>query len=119
MHEKFRETWKAASYVASGLEGDFSGQQLEITFTYRDQAERRVCTPREAGRILEEYCRKFPLATVYYHGKEAYGFIAQIRCHCSREKSRGCCREGRHHRAKILIGLAEVNEGAPQPTSDW
>lgn len=118
MHEKFREAWKAASYVASGLANDFPGQQFEIVFQGRGRMEQRVCSARESVRIIEEYCRKFPMATVYYHGTEAYGFVAQIRCHCSREKSRGCCKEGRQHRAKILVSLAEVDEGARSPAAD-
>ena len=118
MHEKFREAWKAASYVASGLENDFPGQHLEITFQYKDRVIQRTCTAKDAGKLIEEYCQKFPLATVYYHGAEGYGFVAQIRCHCSREKSKGCCKEGRHHRAKILISLAPVQENVPQSTGE-
>jgi len=112
MHEKFREVWKAASYVASGLISDFPDRKLEVTYHYRDHIEQTVCSGRDVGHVIEGYCRKFPLATVYYHGTESYGLIAQIRCHCGREKSRGCCKEGRHHRAKILVSLVPVEEKA-------
>lgn len=116
MHEKFREAWKGAAYVASGLHSDFPDARMEITFHYRDRIVRRACSAREAGHVMEEFCRKFPMASVYYHGDSAYGFIAQLRCHCSHEKSRGCCRDGGHHRAKILVTLLPKSEGADAET---
>ena len=111
MHEKFREAWKGAAYIASGLHGDFPESDVEIALHCRDKVIRRTCSVREAGHIMEEMCRQFPMASVYYHGDSAYGFVAQIRCHCSHEKSRGCCREGHHHRAKVLVTLVPKEEG--------
>ena len=113
MHEKFREAWKAAGYVASGLTTDFPDAKVEVALHVRDRVERTVCSVREAGTVIERYCRKFPLATVYYHGTSAYGFVAQVRCHCSREKSRGCCRDGNFRRAKVLVSLATVETEVP------
>lgn len=118
MHEKFREAWKAAGYVASGLVSDFPGGNVEVAFHYRDQVEQTVCPVGEAGRIIERYSLKFPMATVYYHGTSAYGFVAQLRCHCSREKSRGCCRDGHHHRAKILVTLVPADDEAAIPGAE-
>lgn len=103
MHEKFREAWKAANYIGSGLAGDFPGTQVEITYHYRGQVETCRCPVNEASRVIERYSLKFPMATVYYHGKTDYGIIAELRCHCSREKSRGCCKDSHNHRAKVLI----------------
>jgi hypothetical protein len=105
MHEKFRESWKGAAYVASGLHSDFPDSQVEVALHYRDKVRVRVCSTHEAGHIMEDLCKEFPMASVYYHGDSAYGFVAQIRCHCRHEKSHRCCREGRHHRAKILVTL--------------
>lgn len=112
MHEKFREAWKGAAYVASGLHGDFPEAEVEIVLQIRDKTQRRVCAVREAGHVMEELCRTFPMASVYYHGDSAYGFVAQIRCHCAHEKSRGCCRDGHHHRAKLLVTLLPSEAGA-------
>lgn len=118
MHEKFREAWKAAGYVAAGLTADFPDQKLLVAYHFKDRIEERECTAREVGHVIERYCRKFPLATVYYHGVSAYGFVAQIRCHCGREKSRGCCRDGRHHRAKILVTLVPAEKDASAPVRE-
>ena len=112
MHEKFREAWKAAGYIAAGLNNDFPGSKMEVAFHYRDAIDQTVCPVKEAGVVIERYCRKFPMATVYYHGTSAYGFVAQLRCHCGHEKSKGCCREGNHHRAKILVTLVPAEEPA-------
>lgn len=92
--------------------GDFPGREMEISYQYRDHVEQTVCHVRDAGRVIEQYCKKFPLATVYYHGSEGYEFLAQVRCHCGHEKSRGCCRDGNHHRAKILVSLVPVAQDA-------
>lgn len=110
MHEKFREAWKAAGYVASGLNGDFPGERLEVSFHRRGLVDKKVCGVREVGPVIEGYCRKFPMATVYYHGKSAYGFAAELRCHCGHEKSRGCCKDGGYHRAKVLVNLVAAEE---------
>lgn len=115
MHEKFREAWKAAGYVASGLGGDFPGQKVEVAYHCRDAVQKTVCPVREAGRVIERYCQKFPMATVYYHGASAFGFAAEVRCHCSHEKSRGCCKDGGHHRAKVLVTLVPAEEKATAP----
>ena len=112
MHEKFRESWKAAAYIASGLHSDFPNEKFMVQQYFRDRITERVCTASDAGHVIEDFCKQFPLATVYYHGESSFGFIAQVRCHCQHEKSRGCCRDGHHHRAKILVTLAPVEEGA-------
>jgi hypothetical protein len=112
MHEKFREAWKGAAYVASGLHSDFPDVNLELTMYSRDKVIKRVCTPNEVGHVMEELCKQFPMASVYYHGDSAYGFVAQIRCHCRHEKSRGCCRDGGHHRAKLMVTLLPREEEA-------
>ena len=110
MHEKFREAWKAAGYIASGLSGDFPGQRMEVSFHYRGAVDRTVCGLKDVGHVIEVYCRKFPMATVYYHGNTAYGFAAELRCHCGHEKSHGCCKDGGHHRAKVLVNLVQAEE---------
>jgi len=112
MHEKFREAWKGAAYVASGLHSDFPDAEVEISLHYRNKVSQRVCPVREAGHVMEEFSRRFPMATVYYMGQEGDGFVAQIRCHCGHEKSRGCCRDGDHHRAKVLVTLVPKVEDA-------
>jgi hypothetical protein len=117
MHEKFREAWKAAGYIASGLNSDFPGQNVEVTFHSRGGIEKTVCPVKDTGHVIELYCRKFPMATVYYHGDSAYGFAAELRCHCGHEKSRGCCKEGGHHRAKILVSLVAAEKEAGSPGS--
>lgn len=115
MHEKFREAWKAASYVASGLISDFPDKKLEVTYMFRGRSETTRCSAKEVGPVIEVYCRKFPKATVYYHGSGGYEVAAEIRCHCSHEKSKGCCKDGHQHRAKILVSVASVEEGAALP----
>ena len=112
MHEKFREAWKGAAYVASGLHSDFPEAMVEVALHCRDRVTKRVCKSSEAGRVMEELSQKFPMASVYYHGDSTYGFVAQIRCHCGHEKSRGCCRDSGHHRAKILVTIVPAPEPA-------
>jgi len=118
MHEKFREAWKAAGYIASGLSSEFPNSNMEVSFHFRDTIQETVCPVKEVGLVIERYCRRFPMATVYYHGMEAEGFLAQLRCHCGHEKSKGCCREGNHHRAKILVTLAPAEKSAEMKTGD-
>ena len=118
MHEKFRESWKAAGYVASGLKSDFPGSMLEVAFHYRDRVEQTVCTAKDVGHVIERYCQKFPMATVYYHGVGGYECVAQLRCHCGHEKSRGCCRDGNHHRAKVLVTLATADKERVLPGAE-
>ena len=110
MHEKFREAWKAAGYIASGLSGDFPDQQMEVAFHFRGNVDKTRCAVKDVGHVIELYCRKFPMATVYYHGKTSIGFVAELRCHCGHEKSRGCCKDGGHHRAKVLVSLVPTEE---------
>ena len=115
MHEKFREAWKAAGYIASGLSGDFPGEKVEVAFHSRGSVETTICAVKDVGHVMERYCRKFPMATVYYHGTSAFGLAAELRCHCGHEKSRGCCKDGGHHRAKLMVTLvsAEAKAGLP------
>ena len=117
MHEKFREAWKAAGYIASGLNSDFPGQKMEVAFHNRGGVDKTVCSVKEIGHVIETYCRKFPMATVYYHGTDACGFAAELRCHCGHEKSRGCCKDGGHHRAMVLVSLVSSDEKAGVPGS--
>ena len=117
MHEKFREAWKAAGYIASGLNSDFPGQNVEVAYHARGTVEKTICAVKDTGRVIEVYCRKFPMATVYYHGKSAFGFAAELRCHCGHERSRGCCKDGGQHRAKIMVSLVPVEERAGVPGS--
>ncbi len=112
MHEKFRESWKGAAYIASGLHSDLPDGELEVTLYARGKLESRICSTREVGHVMEELCSKFPMATVYYHDDATMDCLAQIRCHCGHEKSRGCCKEGHHHRAKVTVMRVAVKERA-------
>lgn len=110
MHEKFAEGWRAATYVGGGLLSDFPGAMVEVSIEAGDRVERRVCRVQDAGRVIGELCRNFPRASVYYHPDSAYGFIAQVRCHCSHEKAPGCCRAQGHERARVLVVLQPTAE---------
>lgn len=117
MHEKFREAWKAAGYIASGLNSEFPGQMMEVVYHSRGYVEKTRCLVKDVGHVIEGYSRKFPMATVYYHGTDATGCAAELRCHCSHEKSRGCCKDSGHHRAKILVSLVPAEAMVVTPES--
>lgn len=103
MHERFREGWRAAAYVGGGLQCDFRDAVVEVTYTYHEQVVHRQCHTTEVGNLIEEFCRDFPQASVYYDREGEDGCVAEVRCHCPREKANGCCRSGHHHRSKVHV----------------
>ena len=118
MHEEFAEGWRAVGYVSSGITADFGEKSLhhdtllEVTLHARGKVVRRLCAAHEFGKVATALCQGFPRASVYYHPGSAYGFIAQIRCHCGREASPGCCRAGGAECATVTVVLAR--EPAPE-----
>lgn len=115
MHERFREGWRAAGYVGGGLQADFRNALFKVVYTYHEKSHRRTCTSLEVGNVIEEFCRKFPQASVDYYLEGEFEYVAEVRCHCKLEKRQGCCRHGKHHRAKIhiyVLGEAKAAEGA-------
>jgi len=112
MHERFTSGLRAAAYVGSGLQTDLGDVMVEVSFHHRDRVVRRVCSTRDAGNVVGDFCKDFPKATVYYHTDSAYGFVAQVRCHCEQEKTPGCCKHGGHHRAHVLVVRLPVEAGA-------
>jgi hypothetical protein len=105
MHERFREGWRAAAYVGGGFMTDFSNAMVEVIFEKGGQLFRRQCKSREVGHVVEEYCKRFPKASVHYHEADENGLVAEVHCHCGHEKGPGCCRAGHQHRAKVLLRL--------------
>lgn len=112
MHEKFADSLRAATFVASGIHTDFPQSTLEITLESPQGGIRRECPSEKIGPLLGDLCARFPRASVYYHPKSAYGFVAQIRCHCGTEKAPGCCRANGRDRAWVLVTLK------PAPDAD-
>ena len=123
MHERFAEGWRAAGYVSSGIATDFGEDSIhhdaliEVTLHARGKVARKVCKAHEVGKVASELCHGFPRATVYYHPDSAYGFVAQIRCHCGHEKSSGCCRANGAERATVTVVLAQDSSSNVQRES--
>ncbi len=108
MHERFAEGWRAAGYVGSGILTDYPNSLFEVVLQSRGQIRRRICTAQELGKVIGEYCRDFPRASVYYDPEQENGLIAEVHCHCGREKSPGCCRHPSYHRATISVTFKSV-----------
>ena len=87
---------------------DFHDVLVEVTYTDHDKSVRRQCHTTEVGNVVEEFCRDFPQASVYYDREAESGYIAEVRCHCPQEKALGCCRNGHHHRAKVHVSIVET-----------
>ena len=113
MREKFAESWRAAGYVATGLLTDFPNSSFEVTLLYHKDRVTQICKVSQIGRVLESLCKGFPMATVYYQPEADEEPVAMIHCHCQHEKGRGCCKNGGHHRAKVLISFRAPIEESP------
>ncbi len=115
MHERFAEGWRAATYLGSGLVNDFPNSRFEVRFYLRGQHVRRECRASEVGQVVAEMCKDFPKASVYYYPEEEEECLAEVHCHCGREKAKGCCKENGFHRAKVRILFKEVECGHAPP----
>lgn len=108
MHERFTEGWRAAAYISAGVVNDFPNSTFDVTLTLRGQHFRKMCNAQDLSVVLVEMCKNFPRASAYYYPDEDYGYIAEIHCHCSREKNKGCCKSEGFHRGKVRILFKEV-----------
>lgn len=108
MHERFSEGWRAAGYVGAGILSDYPNSLFEVVLQSRGHIARRVCAADELGKVIGEYCKDFPCASVHYDPEEAKGVIAEVHCHCAQEKKPGCCRHPSYHRAIISVTFQAV-----------
>jgi len=106
MREKFREGWRASGYVTDALRIDHPDATVEFVHEKRGVALRHRGNLHDIHRLLDQALVGFPKASVYYHADSSPGYIAQLRCHCSHEKGRTCCKHNGHHRAKVYIRKA-------------
>lgn len=108
MHEKFRESSKAANYVTAGLLHDFPDATAEVIQVSKSRSRVRKCKVSEIGPILEQMCRPFPNASVHYHPDNSYGFVAEIHCHGERGKSTKFGSRHSHTRPRVIVLLREI-----------
>ena len=107
MYARFSDPEKAASYLASGLQKDFPGAVAEITFSSGHHARTATCEVGHIGPVLQQMCRRFPLASVDYHPENRYGFVGEIRCH---GENKGTTVFQRHDalRPRVVVMLTQV-----------
>lgn len=109
MHEKFRDSDKAASYVASGLRNDFPDATAEVIQILKTRPRKTHCEVSEIGPVLQRMCKKFPMASVEYHPENPYGFVAEIRCHGERNAIT-TFQMHKHKRPRIVVLLTRVGD---------
>lgn len=107
MREKFREADKAASYLSSGLNKDFPDAVAEVIHVVKNRPRRTTCEVREIGPILQAMCKDFPMASVDYHPKNPYGFVAEMKSHG--ETSQSSVKKRKRDRARIIVLLTQVS----------
>lgn len=111
MHEKFRDSDKAASYVTSGLTSDFPDAQAEVIQVLRNRPRRVSIDIAHIGPVLQRMCRKFPMASVDYHPENPYGFVAEIRCHGEQGHQTTFRRhKDKEGRPRIIVLLTRVGD---------
>ncbi len=81
MAEKFRETDKAISYLASGLKSDFPDAIAEVILVDKSRPSTQECSIGEIGAVLQRFCKGFHSTSVDYHPDNPYGFVAEVRSH--------------------------------------
>ena len=87
MYQTFNDSAKAVDYVATGLARDFPDATAEVIQVVNNRPRRVSCKISEVEALLQQACKGFPKASVEYHPENAYGFVAEIRCHGERSRS--------------------------------
>lgn len=128
MHEKFDDWRRAVVYVCSGISVNYPEARFEVSLVRHNLNKQMLCEAREVSKVLQIFCSRFPMASIYYHPHVNQGLVAEIHCHCRGEGRSSCCKYNGRHREKALIYLvekesglthgAQTEEGRPgQPTS--
>jgi len=111
MHEQFRDTDKAISWLLAGVTGPFCGEQVEVIQIEPHRVVRVYCQMDQVGTLLRQYCRRYKNASVHLHPDNKYGFLGEIRCHGNFD----------HHKAdrpRVILQLASVrNEQLVEQTA--
>jgi len=109
MYARFNDPEKAAAYLASGLQKDFPDATAEVTFSAGRRHQSTTCDITHIGPVLQQMCRRFPLASVDYHPENRYGFVGEIRCH---GESKGTTVFERHSsaRPRVVVILKRVHD---------
>lgn len=108
MSEKFRESERAAAYLADGLNHDFPDAVAEVIQVSRQRPRCVKCPVWDIGPVLQRMCADFPMASVDYHPENPYGFVAEIRCH-GEKKSHAMFRRQQKDRPRIIVLLTRIN----------
>ncbi len=108
--EKFDHPEKAVQYLLAGLSSDYPDAVLEIIQVVRNRPRKARCPVDQAATFLSKACQRFPMASVEYHPKNPYGFVAEIRCHG--EVKSGNTSFSRHtsDRPRVLVMVTQVGD---------
>ena len=108
MSEKFRDTDKAVSYLINGIHDDYPDAMAEVILVVKNRPSRQLCHTRDIGAVLHEMCRDFPHATVDYHPRNPYGFVAEIRSHSGGDSSHAP-RNRRADHSRVIVLLTQID----------
>ena len=114
MYKRLLEGWRAAAHIGEAVQKDFGESRMEIFSERIEGSDTLVCDSSELAGKLVRFCKNFPMAELFYHPDSAYGFVAQVRCCCSHETIRGCCRANGCSRSRILVLLQPEYDPDPE-----
>jgi hypothetical protein len=93
--------------LSSGLNKDFPDAVAEVIHVVKKRPRHTTCEVREIGPILQSMCNNFPTASVDYHPKNPYGFVAEMTSHG--ERSGSTSRRHKRDRLRIIVLLTRVS----------
>lgn len=108
--EKFDHPEKAVQYLLAGLRRDFPDAALEIIQVIRNRPRKARCSVEQAATVLSKACQRFPMASVEYHPKNPYGFVAEIRCHGETRSGNTSFSRHTSDRPRVLVMVTQVGQ---------
>lgn len=108
--EKFDHPEKAVQYLLSGLSRDFPDAVLEVIQVIRNRPRKARCAVAQAAGVLSKACQRFPMASVEYHPKNPYGFVAEIRCHGEMKSGNTSFSRHTSDRPRVLVMVTQVGD---------